>query len=46
VRSWMKMAASAPLNYEVHTPNAVASARGTTYDTYYTKHETRRGSKD
>ena len=46
VRSWVKMAAGAPPNYEVHTPNAVASARGTTYDTYYTNHETRRGFKN
>src|SRR6516164_1333740 len=45
VRSLVKVAAGASPNYEVHTPNAVAAARGTTYDTYYTNHETRRGFK-
>ena len=32
-------------NYEVHTPNAVAAARGTNYDTDYVK-EDRKGYKD
>ena len=46
LRSLVKIAAGSSPNYEVHTPNAVASARGTTYDTYYTNRETRRGFKD
>ena len=45
VRSLVRIAAGVSPNYEVHTPNAVAAARGTTYDTYYTDHETRRGYK-
>lgn len=45
VRSLVRVAAGVSPNYEVHTPNAVAAARGTTYDTYYTNHETRRGYK-
>ncbi len=45
VRSLVRVAAGASPNYEVHTPNAVAAARGTTYDTYYTDHETRPGFK-
>src|SRR5438128_7135371 len=32
-------------NYEVHTPNAVAAARGTNYDTDYVKQD-RKGYKD
>ena len=43
VRSLVKVASGVAPNYEVHTPNAVAAARGTTYDTYYTNNETRRG---
>ena len=43
VRSLVRVAAGTPPNYEVHTPNAVASARGTTYDTYYTNKTRRRG---
>jgi FecR protein len=43
VRSWVKTVAGSSPNYEVHTPNAVASARGTIYDTYYTNNETRPG---
>jgi hypothetical protein len=46
VRSLVKVAAGASPNYEVHTPNAVASARGTTYDTYYTNHDIRLGFKN
>jgi hypothetical protein len=45
VRSLVKVAAGTSPNFEVHTPNAVASARGTTYDTYYSDHENRRGFK-
>ncbi len=44
-RSLVRVAAGVSPNYEVHTPNAVASARGTTYDTYYTNNETRPGFK-
>jgi hypothetical protein len=43
VRSLVRVAAGTAPNYEVHTPNAVASARGTTYDTYYTSHTPRPG---
>ena len=35
VRSLVRFTAGTPPNFEVHTPNAVASARGTTYDTGY-----------
>ena len=35
VRSLVRFTAGTPPNFEVHTPNAVASARGTTYDTNY-----------
>lgn len=45
MRSLVRVAAGAAPNYEVHTPNAVASARGTTYDTYYTNNTSRRGFK-
>jgi ferric-dicitrate binding protein FerR (iron transport regulator) len=43
VRSLVRVSAAAPPNYEVHTPNAVASARGTTYDTYYARGVNRPG---
>ncbi len=33
-------------NFEVRTPNAIAEARGTDYDTYYIKDENRKGYKD
>jgi len=33
-------------NYEVHTPNAVAAARGTDYDTDYVEGEKRKGHDD
>jgi hypothetical protein len=45
LRSLVRVAAGTPPNYEVHTPNAVASARGTTYDTYYTNNTSRSGFK-
>ena len=45
VRSLVRVAAGASPNYEVHTPNAVASARGTTYDTYFTNNTSRPGFK-
>jgi len=45
VRSLVRVTAGTPPNYEVHTPNAVASARGTTYDTYYTNNTSRPGFK-
>jgi len=43
VRSLVRVAAGTAPNYEVHTPDAVASARGTTYDTYYTNNTSRPG---
>jgi FecR protein len=43
VRSLVRVTAGTPPNYEVHTPNAVASARGTTYDTYHTDNGNRSG---
>jgi hypothetical protein len=46
VRSLVKVAAGTAPNYEVHTPNAVASARGTTYDTYYTNNTSRPGFRN
>jgi len=45
MRSLVRVAAGTSPNYEVHTPNAVASARGTTYDTYYTGNTSRPGFK-
>jgi FecR protein len=41
VRSLVRVTAGTPPNYEVHTPNAVAAARGTTYDTYFTNNTSR-----
>ena len=35
VRSLVRYTPGTPPNFEVHTPNAVAAARGTTYDTGY-----------
>jgi hypothetical protein len=35
VRSLVRSTAGTPPNFEVHTPNAVASARGTSYDVDY-----------
>jgi len=45
MRSLVRVTAATPPNYEVHTPNAVAAARGTTFDTYYTNNTRRRGFK-
>jgi hypothetical protein len=42
LRSLVRVSAGSP-NYEVHTPNAVAAARGTIYDTYYTDNTSRPG---
>jgi hypothetical protein len=35
VRSLVKVSSGSPPNFEVHTPNAVASARGTMFDVSY-----------
>ena len=37
VRSVVRVSAGTPPNFEVHTPNAVASARGTIFDVSYEK---------
>ncbi|MGA2409628.1 MAG: FecR family protein [Candidatus Binataceae bacterium] len=37
VRSLVRFTPGTPPNFEVHTPNAVAAARGTSYDTQYQK---------
>jgi hypothetical protein len=42
-RSLVRVTAGTPPNYEVHTPNAVASARGTTFDTYFINNVSRPG---
>lgn len=44
VRSLVRFTAGTPPNFEVHTPNAVASARGTTYDTGYQNNVNRPGN--
>jgi ferric-dicitrate binding protein FerR (iron transport regulator) len=44
VRSLVRFTAGTPPNFEVHTPNAVASARGTTYDTDYQNNVNRPGN--
>jgi FecR protein len=46
VRSIVRVTAGVPPNYEVHTPNAVAAARGTTYEVHFTNNETRPGFKN
>jgi len=46
VRSLVRFTAGTPPNFEVHTPNAVASARGTTYDTDYQSGAMRQGFKN
>jgi len=46
LRSLVRVTAATPPNYEVHTPNAVAAARGTTYDVYYTNNTSRPGFKN
>jgi hypothetical protein len=43
VRSLVRFTAGTPPNFEVNTPNAVVSARGTTYDTNYQSGATRPG---
>ena len=35
VRSLVKVSSGSPPNFEVHTPNAVAAARGTMFDVSY-----------
>jgi FecR-like protein len=44
--SLVRFSAGTPPNFEVHTPNAVASARGTYYPVQYTKGTAREGYKD
>ena len=44
--SLVRFTAGTPPNFEVHTPNAVASARGTYYPVQYTKGTAREGYKD
>jgi hypothetical protein len=41
VRSFVRVAAGGALNFEVHTPNAVAAARGTKFDVAYEKGQAR-----
>jgi hypothetical protein len=43
LHSLVRFAPGIAPNYEVHTPNAVAAARGTTYDTGYTQGQERQG---
>jgi FecR protein len=43
VRSFVSFTPGSPPNFEVHTPNAVAAARGTTYDTDYQNNVNRLG---
>jgi len=43
VHSLVRFAPGIAPNYEVHTPNAVAAARGTTYDTDYAQGVERKG---
>lgn len=43
VRSLVRFTGGTPPNFEVHTPNAVAAARGTTYDTDYQNGVAREG---
>lgn len=43
LHSLVRFAPGTAPNYEVHTPNAVAAARGTTYDTDYTESQHRSG---
>ena len=35
VRSLVKVSSGSPPNFEVHTPNAIAAARGTMFDVSY-----------
>src|SRR5579863_8700605 len=46
IHSLVRFTAGTPPNFEVHTPNAIASARGTTYDTDYQNGTAREGYKD
>jgi hypothetical protein len=46
VRSLVRVTAGTPPNYDVHTPNAVAAARGTTYDTNFTSNTSRPAYKN
>ncbi|HEY6394443.1 MAG TPA: FecR family protein [Candidatus Binataceae bacterium] len=41
VRSFVHVTAGAPPDFEVHTPNAIAAARGTVYDSLYQEGSTR-----
>ncbi|HYA36038.1 MAG TPA: FecR family protein [Candidatus Binataceae bacterium] len=41
LRSFVNASGGAPPNFEVHTPNAVAAARGTSYDTSFSEGATR-----
>jgi len=41
VRSFVRVASGAAPNFEVHTPNAVAAARGTKFDVSYEKGQAR-----
>ncbi len=43
LHSLVRFAPGIAPNYEVHTPNAIAAARGTTYDTDYTEGQHRSG---
>jgi hypothetical protein len=44
LRNWVtKLASGNAANYEVHTPNAVAAARGTVYEVHYQDNVTRKG---
>lgn len=43
LHSLVRFAPGIAPNYEVHTPNAVAAARGTTYDTDYAQGQPRKG---
>lgn len=46
VRSLVRFSAATGPNFEVHTPNAVAAARGTTYDTDYINGVQRKDHKE
>ena len=46
LHSLVRQAPGLAPNYEVHTPNASAAARGTDYDTDYIKGQDRKGYKD
>lgn len=46
LHSLVRVTAGTPPNFKVYTPNAVASARGTAYDTSYESGKRRKGYKD